>query len=62
MKIVRTDNFNRETISEGLVAENIQSVREAEIMLKALRAEVKDNDQNWYKLEEDDYDLYRWEP
>lgn len=59
MKIIRVDNFARETVAEGLVAENIQYEFEANIMLKALQATVKPGDSFWYKLAIDDYVLWR---
>lgn len=62
MKIIRCDNFNRETVSEGLVAENIKYEREAQIMLKALQDSAHNNSPDWYRLEQDDYVLYKWEP
>jgi hypothetical protein len=61
MKLIWTDNFNRETVSEHLVADH---VREAEklILLNALRATCSANGPDWYKLVEDDYELYKFEP
>jgi hypothetical protein len=63
MKIVWTDNFDRETVSERVVAEGIRSRREGEVMLDALRATNRDpGDPNWYKLVEDDYVLRLFDP
>lgn len=62
MKIVWCDNFDREYISERVVAENIANDHEANIMLKALRATCSMHDANWYKLVADDYKVRRLEP
>ena len=59
MKIVRTDNYARETVPEYLVAENIKSEQEAKIMVKALRDTCSEDNPNWYKLVADDYELWR---
>jgi hypothetical protein len=59
MKIVRTDNFDRETEAERLVAENIQIKHEADTMLKALQDTCTSYSQNWYVLKPDDYVLWR---
>lgn len=62
MKIIWCDNFDRETVSERLVADNIQSLREGELMLEALTKTCTETGSNWYRLEPDDYVLYKWEP
>ena len=63
MKIVRTDNFAREHISERLVAENIQNKEEAEVMIGALIDKLTSHSgPNWYKLVDDDYKLHEFEP
>lgn len=62
MKIVRIDNYARETVSEKLVAENIQYQGDADVMLKALQENPKKGDEYWYKIEQDDYQLHTWEP
>lgn len=59
MKIVRTDNYARETVAEGLVAENIRWGDEARIMLLALQRSPTRGDSDWYKLVADDYVLWR---
>ena len=61
MKIIWTDNFNRETVSEKLVAAMVRK-HEAPIILKALQATCSHGSDSWYKLVEDDYVLYAFEP
>jgi len=54
MQIFWTDNFNRETVSERIVATGITDAKEAEAMLKGLRDTCTDNGSDWYRLAEDD--------
>lgn len=62
MKIVCIDNFNRETKSDRLVADNITHDAEAEVMLAALRDRFSsDNSPEWYVLKPDNYRLYKFE-
>jgi len=61
MKIVWTDNFNRETISEKLVADHVR-VHESQIIIEALQKSCRHGDDDWYKLVPDDYVLYEFEP
>ena len=59
MKIIRVDNFNREDVSDVVVAENISNKVFAEVMLKSLRdTSVRYHDPNWFVLVEDDYKLH----
>lgn len=62
MKILRTDNFARESVSEYVVAENIQSNKEAEIMLNALIKTCTADGPNFYKLVEDEVEPYKFKP
>ena len=57
MKIVWTDNFARDNVSEVLVASNVRE-HEAPILLKALEATCTSDNPDWYKLVPDDYELY----
>lgn len=59
MKIIRTDNFARETVADGIVAVNITGKREGKIMLEALQATCDHHGPVWYKLVADDYILSR---
>ncbi len=59
MKIVCCDNFGRENRAEKLVASNITDKVLAEILVSALQDYPLKSDQDWYKLVEDDYVLWR---
>lgn len=61
-KIVAYDNFNRETVSEWVAADNIRSEIDGKTMVEALVAKVHDNGPWMYKLVPQDYKLYTWEP
>ncbi len=56
MKIVRTDNLDRDYVPDKLVASNV-SEHEGDIMVKALRATCTDDGTYWYLLVEDSYRL-----
>ena len=59
MKIIRVDNFARETIADDLVAENINNICEGEIMIKALQDTCSGSSSCWYRLVEDNHKLSR---
>ena len=59
MKIIRADNFARESRPESLVAENIRNEEEAKLMLEALQATCHPDDSIWYRLVEDNHILWR---
>lgn len=61
-KIVAISNFNDETQSDRLVADNIKSQYEAEIIAKALNKNTGNNSRDYYKIFPADYELYYWEP
>lgn len=61
MQIFWTDNFNRETVSERVVASNISDRGEADIMLRALQNKCNSNGGNWYRLAEDTATPYTFE-
>ena len=62
MQIIRSDNFARDNVSEGLVC-SVESKFEAEAMLNGLRKHLcSDNASFWYRIEPDDYKLYTFEP
>lgn len=60
-KIVWTDGYNRDTISESLVCENIRSEAEGKRMLEGLLDSIVDQS-DWYRLIGQDESLYTWEP
>lgn len=63
MKIVQVDNFNRENISEVLIASNIKDQGYAECMCRALNASYSgESSSAYFKVFTDDYTLYRFEP
>lgn len=59
MKIIRTDNLNRESVADGIVAVNITCSAEGNVMLEALRATCDEYSLIWYQLVPDDYILSR---
>lgn len=59
MKIIQVDNFDRETVAEVLVAENIQSQEHADVMLAALRTKCFTlYGSAWYRIVPDDHKLW----
>ncbi len=59
MKIIWVDGYNRESIADRLVCENIKYKPEGETMLEALRKKIKGDHSQWYLLVEDDKRLSR---
>jgi hypothetical protein len=63
MKIIATDNFDRETTSDILVATNIINREYGECMVKALNEKFSsDYSLYYYQLVEDSQKLYVFEP
>lgn len=63
MKIVCTDNFARDYISEHTVAENITSEAYAATIAEALNAKFGgEHSQDYFVVKPDDYQPYTWEP
>ena len=60
VKIVRRDNFNRESISDCLVAENV-SAYYAQKITDCLNVMFKGG-MDFYTVESDDYVLYEFKP
>jgi len=58
MKIIRKDIFDRDTVADRLVADNIKTWKEGDVMVKALNEEYSGCD-CWYVLRDDDYVLWR---
>jgi hypothetical protein len=63
MKIIGVDNFGRETKDDFLVEANVTK-EYGESKVKELNENEKEGDYspNFFKLVEDDYVLYKWEP
>lgn len=62
MKIIQVDNFNRETISDFLVAENVSEYY-GKIIIEFLNKKFSgDYELSYYRLIPDDYKLYEWKP
>jgi len=62
MKIILVDNFDRERINDILIAENVNKIWGARIV-KFLRDTFSNsNSSDWFRLVEDDYKLYKFEP
>ncbi len=62
MKIICKDNFDRESFSDSLVCEKISEYY-GEIVVNFLNANLSgDYSPNFYRLVDDDYELYKWEP
>ena len=62
MKIVRVDNFDRDTVCDKLVAENVNDVY-GTCMVEALNAEFSgDSLPDYFRMVPDDYVLKEWEP
>lgn len=57
MKIIGTDNFDRETVDDKLIAENICSYY-ANKIVDLLNNDSGPNSYYYYKAVEDDYVLY----
>lgn len=62
MKIVCTDNFARDSISDSLVAENVSEFY-AETIVAALNQKFGgEHSQDYFVVRPDDYEPYRFEP
>lgn len=59
MKIIGTDNYCRDEVSDVLVCENITIGYATEIVNYLNRDE---NNSRFYKLVENEHKLYEWEP
>lgn len=62
MKIIQTDNFDRDYISDRLIAENVNE-HFGKFLTKALNEKYGGSDSpEYYKLVPDDYKLHIWKP
>lgn len=62
MKIIAKSNFDKETQSDELIADNILNEYYGEMIVRFLNESSGDHSPNFYKLVPDDYVLYVWEP
>jgi len=63
MKIIKVSNFDNESVSDMLIAENVIK-HYGELIVDFLNNKFSRNEQSmfFYKLESDDYKLYKFEP
>ena len=62
MKIIQTDNFERDTVSDILIAKDI-SENFANIIVDALNTKYSsDYSPMFFKVVPENYKLYKWEP
>ena len=61
MKIVLVDNFNRDHVSDRLIAENVSEYY-AEIIVNALNTRVLADAPDFFRAMPDDYKLYKFRP
>lgn len=61
MKIIAVDNFNRETHDDKLICENVNTYY-AKIIVEFLNNKISgDYSDEYFKVVEDDYTLYKYE-
>lgn len=60
-KVIRCDNYDREMYSELLVAENLSEV-EAQKIADAMNDDPNRADAHFYKVRDDSYKLFEFEP
>lgn len=58
MKVVSVDNFNRESVADELIKENV-SKEEGERIVKEQNDKMNPNSSDCYVLKEDNYRLWR---
>lgn len=61
-KIIRTDNYGRETVSHTLLCENITSEEIGKLFVATLNSSSSRNPSDWYRLVSQEHKLYVWEP
>lgn len=61
MKIICSDNYDREAYDDILVAENVNK-NDGELIVVLLNNNRKEHDEIYYKLVKDSYKLYKFEP
>jgi hypothetical protein len=58
MKIVMVDNYNRDSVADVLIAENVNE-NYAQKIVEFLNEKEGENSTNWFSLKPDDYRLSR---
>ena len=61
MKLISVDNYDRELYDDTLIAENVHEYY-GQIMADLLNKKVGENSENYFKVVEDDYELFKFEP
>lgn len=61
MKIIIKDNFDRDYMSDTLVAENVHQVY-ADLICKAVNRIQGEHSCKYWTVQPDDYKLYKFEP
>jgi len=62
LKIIKVDNFNRESVSDSVVCENVQ-VYMGKHIVEFLNEKFSGNESSdFFRLVENDYKLYTFEP
>jgi hypothetical protein len=60
MKIICVDNYNRENYDDVLIAENVHKGY-GKLLVDLLNESPKRGDSDYFRLVEDDYELYKYE-
>jgi hypothetical protein len=61
MKIIATDNFSRDYVSDYLVCENVNEGY-GNMIVDILNRRNGDDGPRYYRLVPNDHELYKWEP
>lgn len=62
LKIIQIDNFNRDNVSDSLVAENVPKFYARDIAEFLNEKYSGDTSSYFYEIRPDDYKLYTFEP
>jgi len=61
MKVICVDNYDREIYDDVLVCDNVNNYYGKQIV-KSLNDKAGEDSSNYYRLVEDDYKLFKFEP
>ena len=61
MKIVRVDNYDREIYDDDLIVENVNEIY-GEELVEFLNSKEPQHSDYYFRLVENDYKLYKFEP